>query len=900
MTLGEWLNRVILEDEAAVEAEPAFARGGGRAYPEAPWPRLVAQASGFAEPARVAEALERLTDRLETAETRTGLAVSGVEHAVRQAVARIDAAERESLAVATRVDAAMEQAGAEQAKLAERLRRMESDAAGPRSSEALRAIEQAANRTAGEVVDLEARLARAETRAGADPEALAEEVLERVGRRLAEAEGRTSQALDSLRDTVGALDARLAGLEGEGGAHEQRLEALARRLSEQVEAARIQFAERLKHADAGRIDQRFAELSREVKTSERRSAQAIQEMGRQVLALADSFNRRLDTSEVRSAEAISHVGGEMARVAEAMESRLGRAEQAQAEALQRLSDELGKISDRLSERLMVSERRAADAIEDVGQQVARVTERMAESQSRSAQDLADRIRESEERTALLLGETRERLERRLGEPEAAPESEPGPAAVAELPPPSAVAFGPELFSRAEEAAEGEEEDLELAEAAAPALGFTNRFAAPQDFAPIPEPEEDLFGLDQPEPPPEAEVGPQLSTREVIEQARAAARAAAPAEAGSQPSRSATNRVRYSTGGFFGIRPRRGSGSTLQTAIMVAGGAAFLSVGAAGVVLMQRQPGHAPAAVMEPPARAAVALAPQSLGGADGVDAETQPTVAETAPAAAPAPEAAPSADALGAAFASASRDVEAGRPGALAKLKAVADAGHAPAQFYLSKLYESGGHGVKQDYAQARAWTLKAAEGGDPAAMHNLALFEFRGEGGRQDLVAAARWFKAAAEQGIVDSQYNLGLLYQSGSGVPRDLTQAFAWFTIAAAGGDAQARAIAQKLKAQLNANQAADAQRVIAAYSPRAPAAAPSPAPEFAAAATGVPSGAVTAAAAERILGRLGYYKGPATGAHTARLRVALSAYQRDQHLPVTGVLDSRTAGRLAAFTQ
>ena len=40
-----------------------------------------------------------------------------------------------------------------------------------------------------------------------------------------------------------------------------------------------------------------------------------------------------------------------------------------------------------------------------------------------------------------------------------------------------------------------------------------------NFAPIPEPEEDLFGLDQPEPPADAEVKPSLSTREVIEQAR---------------------------------------------------------------------------------------------------------------------------------------------------------------------------------------------------------------------------------------------------------------------------------------------------------------------------------------------------------------------------------------------
>jgi localization factor PodJL len=329
--------------------------------------------------------------------------------------------------------------------------------------------------------------------------------------------------------------------------------------------------------------------------------------------------------------------------------------------------------------------------------------------------------------------------------------------------------------------------------------------------------------------------------------------------------------------------------------MVAGGAAFLSVGAAGVVVMQRQAGHGPAAksaivVDAPPARASVALAPPSLADVDEPAPEASPSSEHLAAAAPPPP-----ADALGAAFASASHGVEAGRPGALPKLLAVAQAGYAPAQFYLSKLYEAGGRGVKRDLVQARAWTLKAAQGGDPAAMHNLALFEFRGEGGPQDLAAAARWFKAAAEQGVVDSQYNLGLLYQSGSGVPRDPAQAYAWFSVAAAGGDAQARATALKLKAQLSDAQLADAQPVITAFAPRGSSTA-----ALAQAASASPMDAVTSAAAQRILGRLGYYQGPTTEVHEAQLRLALSAYQRDQRLPVTGVLDAQTASKLAAFTR
>jgi localization factor PodJL len=889
MTLGEWLNRVILEDDGGPAAGPepelhvvpeAYVAPEPPHVFEAPRPRLVAETAVPRpdELARIAHALDRLTDRIEASETRTGLAVSGVEHSVRQAVARIEAAERESMAVAARFETAVDHVGGEQARLAERLRRFETDTAGPRSTEALRAIEQSVSRMAGQIYEsegraregasaLEARLARIEARAGADPAQLMDEVVQRLGERLARAESQTVDALEGLRRSMAALDGRLRTVEGGRSVQDRRFEALAQTLTEQLEDARAQVAERLKAVDAGRIDRRFAELAAEVQTAEQRSARAIQEMGRQVLTMADTLNRRLQTSEDRNAEAIAQVGGEMARVAEAMEARLGRAEQSHAEALGRLTAELGGISDRLSDRLLVSERRAAEAIDDVGEQVGRVSERMAQSQERSAQDLADRIRESEERTARLLEESCTRLEQRLGEP---------PVVLPEPPPPPAAAFGPELFSRAEEA---EEEDLDLTEPAPAALAAafsaapppvaafaperfesspfeagqyeaghyeSGRFEAADAFVPIPEPEEDLFGLDQPEPPADAEVGSALSTREVIEQARAAARAAAPAE--KKPERlqvkakaswRSNGKHGVMGGGLFGLRPKRAPSSTLQTAIMVAGGAAFLSVGAAGVVLMQGPAAH-------PPAEVAQVGDVQASGGQAGAgaadDAEAPRAAVALAPHAVepvtPAPAAVPAefadsprppaqlADALLTAYASAVKGVEAGEPGALAKLRAIAEAGHPPAQFYLGKLYETGDHGVKQSLSEARRWTQRAAEGGDAAAMHNLALFNFRGEGGAQDLAVAARWFRAAAEQGIVDSQYNLGLLYQSGSGVEADPVQAYAWFSIAGAGGDAQARANARETAARLTPQQRAAGQQMISAYAARAGVQAQAPA--------------------------------------------------------------------------
>ncbi|MDB5441768.1 MAG: podJ, partial [Phenylobacterium sp.] len=230
-----------------------------------------------------------------------------------------------------------------------------------------------------------------------------------------------------------------------------------------------------------------------------------------------------------------------------------------------------------------------------------------------------------------------------------------------------------------------------------------------------------------------------------------------------------------------------------------------------------------------------------------------------------------------------------GQAGGLARLKTVAEDGYAPAQFYLAKLYETGVSGVVKSPAEARKWTARAADGGDRSAMHNLALYYFRGESGPQDLTAAAKWFRKAAEAGVVDSQYNLGLLYESGSGVGRDFAEAYKWFAIAAAGGDAQARANAVELEPKLSPGALAAADKAAQAYRPRT---------EIAAQASA--AGSVTVTAVQRILSRLGYYAGPANGAPSAQLKVAVQTYQHDHGLPATGSLDPNTVSQLSVFTR
>jgi localization factor PodJL len=850
MTLGEWLNRVILEDDVPedVTSEDHFSDRTVRPFEARP--RLVSSGPSRTDDlSRVAYALDRLTDRIESSETRTSLAISGVEHSVRAAVARIEAGEREHLAVAARVDS-------EQARAGERLRRLESDPVGPRSAEAMAAIE--------------ARLGRIEGLGGGDPAPLIDEVVRRLGERLADAEGRTGGALESLRGALASLDRRLGAVEGGGaGEAERKLEALATGLAERVEAARAEIAQRLAATESGRIDERFADLASQVEAAERRSAQAVERMGREVIGVAEAFSRRLQASEARSAQSITEVGGEIARIASAVEQRLSRTETAQSEALEKLGAEIGRITERLTDRMLQSERRAAQAIDDVGDQVSRVTERIEQRHERISNDLAERLRESEARTTRLLEEASERLQGRAV-----------PTPDAEAPITGHAVFGPELFSRAEPLEVDAGPKLPPIEAA--------------DFAPIPEADDDVLGLKVPEPPSAGD-GPAarpLSTREVIDQARAAARAAD----GARPRMQVKARANWRAAPYAAkpqvaksssakSQPRHGraaGGSTLQTAFMIAGGAAFLSVGAAGMVLMNAGGGQevVEASPFGAPPRAAVALAPQPMsalapGAVESPAAPAAPASASQAPA-----------QPLSSQYLNALREVEAGEPGALARMKSLADADYAPAQFYMSKVYETGAHGAVKNAAEARRWAARSAVNGEARGMHNLALYYFEGAGGPQDLTGAARWFRKAAELGVGDSQYNLGLLYQAGSGVPRDLAEAYKWFAIAAAGGDAMARSGAVDLEKKLSAAQLAAADKAAAEFRPQGQ--APGRAP------------AVSVATAQRILGRLGYYKGQPTGAGSRDFSLAVAAYQRDQGLAATGALDPNTTQRLSVFSR
>ncbi|HLI66673.1 MAG TPA: peptidoglycan-binding protein [Caulobacteraceae bacterium] len=1009
MTLGEWLNQMIIEDGTAAEdARPPPAHERYEA-PDHPGDDVL----------RAADALDRLSARIEAAEHRSTLAISGIDQSVAGILTRMDAAEREQTAVAARFEGAVADVAAEQARLGGRLVRIEQDAQGPRSVEAMRSMEAALAKVAGHLFDGETRAdqrfadlkgeldglaARIAEQPGSPTDAQAQSI-ERIADRVTEAELRTSAAMTNLEASFARLDERLGATEGRLGnvSNDAGLEQLAASLSARVDAVRAEMADKIREAADGRferMERTLGEMTGHVEAAERRSAQAIERMGHEVLRMADTLGRQVQEVDHRSADAIEQVGGEVARIADAVEVRLAKSDDSSARALEKLGGEIARITERLAERIANAERRSAQAMDDVGEQVARVSERLSDRHERTATELAERIRLSEERTARLLEDARERIDQRLSETQrqleaSAPSPRHGPVGFADpdlepfgrqrfdtpaapfeppafredaystpaaerrhddpaifaddddLPPrgpdtrgfladdddllePASVEDDDDVFATPAAAAEAAappvlpEPDLDLAaepialEASPvaptpePAPAFdalaADAAAAHEPLAePHPEAEAPtLAHADEHEPAAAAEIdidpaaaaeaaetppAAALSTRELIEQARAAARAAnmSPAEQRADRARRAEANTLFGGGTAAKGKPKR-RGSSLGTALFVSGAAAALGVALVGYELVLERPANAP--------RTAANAQGAPLPGERNAPGEGPSPLAAVAlsptpdhPGLTPAAPNAQQTEAAAELYADAIRRITAHDNSGADALRRAANLGYAPAEFYLAKLYESGGAGIKKDPVQARAWTERAAEAGDPKAMHNLALDYFEGQGGPKDSSLAASWFRKAADLGLVDSQYNLARLYEEGFGVPRNPAEAYKWYLIAAHAGDADSRTAAQRLKAQISPEAQAAAERAAQGF--QAQAARPG-------APTSTVAGSTDIATAQHGLSRLGYYQGPYDGVSSPALSLAIAAFQRDQGLPSTGALDPSVNQRLAAAAQ
>ncbi|MGO4687544.1 SEL1-like repeat protein [Brevundimonas sp. 2YAF1] len=437
MTLGEWLNSMIMDEPDEDESVTPLPRRTPipDPYDRRSRSRRLDDVYGLEDegPSRVGASIEVIAGRLEAAERRSTVAIQGIDQAVAGLVRRLDGQDDVGASYARRIDDIAE----ELREGHKRLRRFEQET-GPKTEEGFAKLDAALGAVSSRLFDLDERQRttigdlreRMEAVEKAAGPGVGTEVLAQVGARLDEAQVRTSEALKGLERSFAALDLRLrdaeSRVEPEHAREAARFEKLAETLTRQVEGSRSEMMRRLDVAETEgrveRIERALAAVGDQTRAAEQRSADAVEAMGREVLRIAQNLNARVEKVEAGgpAAEQVDALGKalnekldrDMGRYVQAMDQRITRSDDQHALALERLGGEITRISDRLSERIAQSERRSAQALDDIGRRLAENTDKIEQRYDRASGDLAERMRQSEERTARLLAEARDSMEQR--------------------------------------------------------------------------------------------------------------------------------------------------------------------------------------------------------------------------------------------------------------------------------------------------------------------------------------------------------------------------------------------------------------------------------------------------------------------------------------------------------
>jgi TPR repeat protein len=124
-----------------------------------------------------------------------------------------------------------------------------------------------------------------------------------------------------------------------------------------------------------------------------------------------------------------------------------------------------------------------------------------------------------------------------------------------------------------------------------------------------------------------------------------------------------------------------------------------------------------------------------------------------------------------------------------------AQLGSPEGRYLLALLLMSGdpayriGHSPSRASVEAMDWLRAAADQGFAPAEYYLGMAHLAGVEAPLDGPAAMRWLLQAADQGHVEALYQLGRLYWQGTVVAQDLVRAYMYFDLAVEMGDEAAR---------------------------------------------------------------------------------------------------------------
>ncbi|KCZ90804.1 peptidoglycan-binding protein [Hyphomonas johnsonii] len=400
LTLGEYLNRLLMSEDGPQHNEISS----------------LFQPHHRPQPDAASNALDRLTRRIEAAEARSTLAITGMDHTVLGLVARLESAEQGSAAIGGHVEGLIEELRETHEALQAKVRRLEQDESAKQNLEALKSLEHALGKLASHVYE-ESELAQNDTQA---------------------IKGRVESGFSELTERVDGMEAKVETTLSDAAARveraveqaELRAEGTARHLSTRMSTLESHVHERL--ASVGDTDERLNAVEADV-------SGALESMESTLLRIQDRLNRAENTTDaaLQGLETtFSNLDSRIEAVASSIDPLLAnrlRAEfEARFEDMSRsvretvdharleLADEITRAAtgqdstlvstlksdiSEVQQRLEAAEMRQSQAIETVSGQVSDMSasflERISQVEARDGAAASEAMREEMER----LGET---------------------------------------------------------------------------------------------------------------------------------------------------------------------------------------------------------------------------------------------------------------------------------------------------------------------------------------------------------------------------------------------------------------------------------------------------------------------------------------------------------------
>ncbi len=444
MTLGEWLNQMILEGEdvgAMITRERERARRPAPAsrppyrdvhpaydddadydpratvrppYREAP--RRAAPFSSAAQPlsregrrsifegrprfedhedeayaaaagdlGRVARALESLGSRIESSEGRSANAVRGVSHAVETLLGRLERSE----AAASDAQDRLDEQNREVRDSIERLGRAEDDrnALAGRLDQAERLIDAQAERLeglSGHLREERERISQIEAEAKgsqtADTVRAVEGALGKLANQLYEGDVRTRETVRDIREDMVGLSHRLTQIELRDP------ERVAQGVMDKVVARLSQRLEAAEAQTTGAIralEQAFISIDKRLTAAEGLGDISDPETARSFRQLANDLSRRVEDSRAEFRTALQEgLTASSEQALSVVNARIEAAEKRSAAALDRLGQDMVRVAEGLNRRAAAAEAAGQDAL------------RRAAAAEASGQEIARRIEEA--------------------------------------------------------------------------------------------------------------------------------------------------------------------------------------------------------------------------------------------------------------------------------------------------------------------------------------------------------------------------------------------------------------------------------------------------------------------------------------------------------------------------